>query len=153
MGTRCLTRINTDKGEKLVNLYRQFDGYPTGHGQDLFNFLDGFVIVNGYSGDEGAKAANGAGCLAAQLVAHFKLRQNEKGKRCTSPIGGFYVYSVDATDLGQDYEYIVTVTAPEWNSDEKFGSISIKVVSHGDTEYDGDLPGFNAFCNKDEEEE
>lgn len=153
MGTRCITRIETDSGKKLLNLYRQFDGYPTGHGLDLFNFLNGFVIVNGYNGSEGEKAANGAGCLAAQLIAHFKLRHNENEKRRDSPIGGFYIYPIEQTDCGQDYEYIVTVKEVGGDSTEKFGSISIKVIGYRDVEFEGDLEAFNAYCNKVDEDE
>jgi hypothetical protein len=154
MGTRCLTRIHTEAGEKLLNLYRQFDGYPCGHGNDLFNFLDGFEIVNGYSGDEGEKAANGAGCLAAQMVAHFKMREHEPAKRRDKAIGGFYIYPVEQKDFGQDYEYIVTIKEIAWGSDQKNGSISnIKVISYGDVEFDGTLEEFHAYCNKTEDEE
>lgn len=153
MGTRCLTRIHTEDGKKLVNLYRQFDGYPSGHGNDLFNFLDGFVIVNGYTGSEGPKGANGAGCLAAQLVAHFKLRHNETNRRRDAAIGGFYIYPTDAEDCGQDYEYIVTVKEPSWDGKEKFGSLSIKVIGYRDVEFDGNLTDFHTFCNKVEDEE
>ena len=94
MGTRALTFVYD--GEKpIVNLYRQYDGYPTGHGAELAEFLDGFKVVNGI-GAETTRIANGMGCLAAQVVAHFK-----------DSVGGFYIHSVDATDCGQDYEYHV----------------------------------------------
>jgi hypothetical protein len=36
------------------------------------------------------------GCLAAQMIAHFK-----------QSAGGFYIYPVDSTDCWQDYEYHV----------------------------------------------
>jgi hypothetical protein len=76
-------------------MYGQFDGYPSGHGVDLAEFLDGFEVVNGY-GKVKPKLANGMGCLAAQMVAHFK-----------NDVGGFYIYSVTDTDCWQDYEYHV----------------------------------------------
>ena len=37
MGTRSLTHIIEDK-ETLTTIYRQFDGYMSGHGSDLANF-------------------------------------------------------------------------------------------------------------------
>ena len=60
MGTRSLTFVYDEQGNKIINLYRQFDGYPTGHGQELAEFLNN------------QKMYNGAGDLAALLVAHFK---------------------------------------------------------------------------------
>ena len=38
MGTRSLTVVKEEENELLV-MYRQMDGYPSGHGQDLANFL------------------------------------------------------------------------------------------------------------------
>ena len=85
MGTRSLTRViprqeglsfsegheHVDKS--VVNMYRQYDGYPEGMGLDLAEFLDDFNIVNGLTFRPMArKVANGVGCLAAQLVSHFK---------------------------------------------------------------------------------
>ena len=41
MGTRSLTFVY--EGEKpIVNMYRQFDGYPSGHGAELAEFLNSF---------------------------------------------------------------------------------------------------------------
>ena len=80
----------------LVCLYRQFDGYPSGHGAELANFLKGIKLGNGIADNpKMGKFANGMGCLAAQLVAHFK-----------KSVGGFYIHPV--TDSGGvDYEYHV----------------------------------------------
>ena len=41
------------------------------------------------------KFANGMGCLAAQLVAHFK-----------KSVGGFYIHAI-TDSVGVDYEYHV----------------------------------------------
>ncbi len=92
MGTRSLTFVYSN-GTPVVNMYRQYDGYIQGHGQELAEFLMAGELVNGYS-DETAKVFNGMGCLAAQMIANFK-----------NSVGGFYIYSVDSTDCGQDYEY------------------------------------------------
>ncbi len=84
MGTRSLTRViprqeglSFSEGhhhveKSVINMYRQYDGYPKGHGLDLAEFLDDFTVVNGLSIPKPIKVANGTGCLAAQLVAHFK---------------------------------------------------------------------------------
>ena len=71
MGTRSLTFVYDGK-EPMINMYRQYDGYPSGHGSNLAEFLNSFdAIVNGISVGDNRKIANGMGCLAAQLIAHF----------------------------------------------------------------------------------
>ena len=108
MGTRSLTRVfNTYKNEnknkqvknQLVNMYRQYDGYPEGHGTELADFLKSGKVVNGIgSTNETERLFNGAGCLAAQMIAHFK-----------NGAGGFYIEPITAKDCGQEYEYEVIV--------------------------------------------
>jgi hypothetical protein len=96
MGTRSLTFVYDDK-QKVMCMYRQFDGYPSGHGAELASFLASFdAVVNGYAFDETRKVANGMGCLAAQLVANFKVG-----------VGSFYLYPTSTKDAGQEYEYHV----------------------------------------------
>jgi hypothetical protein len=94
MGTRALTFVY-DGSTPLVNMYRQYDGYPSGHGLELAEFLTRGQLVNGLRGDDEA-SFNGMRCLAAAMVANFK----------ETP-GGFYIYSVEDTECGQDYEYHV----------------------------------------------
>jgi hypothetical protein len=96
MGTRSLTFVYDDN-RKVLCMYRQFDGYPSGHGRELATFLNGFVdVVNGIRIGDTRKIANGMGCLAAQLVANFKVG-----------VGGFYLYPTSTKDAGQEYEYHV----------------------------------------------
>ena len=95
MGTRALTFVYNEHNEPILNLYRQYDGYIAGHGAELAEFLAGKKLVNGF-GKESTELANGMGCLAASLVAHFK-----------ETVGGFYIHSVTETQCGQDYEYHV----------------------------------------------
>jgi len=116
MGTRSLTRVWdkwTDKDGKphkvcLVAMYRQMDGYLSGHGKDLKEFLKDMRICNGIGAEqEKGKWANRIDCLAAQLVAHFK-----------QGIGGIYlvraedeqeyVYDIEENTNG---ELVVTVTS------------------------------------------
>ncbi|MEO8168300.1 MAG: hypothetical protein ABI623_08635, partial [bacterium] len=96
MGTRSLTVVVEDDGAEICTLYRQMDGYPTGHGSDLKQFLDGFAVVNGYGSSDPPKAANGMGCLAAQIIAHFK-----------EGIGNFYLYPSGTRDCGEEYIYTI----------------------------------------------
>jgi hypothetical protein len=99
MGTRSLTFVYEDSGdgqEPVMCMYRQFDGYPSGHGAELAEFLIPFEIVNG-DGAEVNKVANGMGCLAAQMIVNFK-----------KSVGGFYIHApVLGRDYSQDYEYHV----------------------------------------------
>ncbi len=96
MSTRSLTHIKED-GKTLVTFYRHSDGYPEGHGKELADFLDGFNIVNGLGFHKDPnKTANGIGCLAAQIIAHFK----------DGP-GQIYIYPVDSSDCGEEYVYTV----------------------------------------------
>lgn len=94
MSTRSITIVKDEDGKKLLTLYRQMDGYPTGHGQELADFLKPIKLVNGI-GNEKEPIANGMGCLAAQIVAHFKEFP-----------GGFYI--VRGTGHDEDYTYTVS---------------------------------------------
>ena len=76
MGTRSLTTFietytERETGKKIKNevvtMYRQYDGYPTGHGIELAEFLADGKVVNGFGMDK-TKQFNGIGCLAAQVV-------------------------------------------------------------------------------------
>jgi hypothetical protein len=72
--------------KEIAVLYRQMDGYPEGHGEELENFLKGLDSIS----------YNGAECLAAQIVAHFK-----KG------FGKFYLYPAGTRNIGEEYIYHV----------------------------------------------
>jgi len=74
MGTRSLTRVFDSNGSELLCMYRQYDGYLSGHGAELAKFLTGGEVVDGLSYRKtSSKLFNGAECLAAQLVAWFKI--------------------------------------------------------------------------------
>jgi hypothetical protein len=119
MGTRSLTFVYTDhygsdeSPTPIINMYRQFDGYPTGHGAELATFLNSFdAITNGIPFGDTRKLANGMGCLAAQLIAHFK-----------QSVGGFYIYPVTSKDCGQEYEYHIysdRITVFGWDKEHLF---------------------------------
>ena len=81
MGTRSTYRIieqfTDEKTNKVINQenclrYRQFDGYPSGHPCETAEWLASGEVVNGFSSNETKLIFNGAGCLAAQLVAKYK---------------------------------------------------------------------------------
>jgi hypothetical protein len=102
MGTRSLTYVYADASPKVcmpvVCMYRQFDGYPTGHGAELAQFLDGFKIVNGY-GEVKPKLANGMGCLEPV----------ELGQDCCQDYE-YHVYQDLVTILDSDRSEIFTGT-------------------------------------------
>jgi hypothetical protein len=146
MGTRSLTRvINTYRDEKknkqvkvtLVNMYRQYDGYPSGHGVELAEFLSSGKVVNGIGGDD-KNVFNGAGCLAAQMVAHFK-----------NGAGGFYLEPITAKNCGQEFEYEVIV---DFDTHE----VTLKcfeVWNKKKVVFNGTPDKFEEFINKLEEKE
>lgn len=97
MGTRSLT-IFEDR-EEIAVLYRQYDGYPSGHGRELAEFLSGYRVTDGKFLDP--RTANGMSCLAAQIVAHFKTES-----------GGFYLYPAGTRNAGEEFRYTVYGVAP-----------------------------------------
>jgi hypothetical protein len=126
MGTRSLTFVY-EGNSPIINMYRQFDGYPSGHGAELAEFLMSGEMVNGFS-DKNAKQFNGMGCLAASMIAHFK-----------NSVGGFYIHAVTDTDCFQDYEYHV---------------FEDKVVVKNPTEviFSGSWKEFLSFSTKEEKD-
>ena len=107
MGTRSLTRIIPrqeglayDIAHKraelaLVNIYQQYDGYPSYMAVEYAWFLKDLSVGNGISGsDMLGEFANGPGCLAAQLIQKFKTRA-----------GGLYLRPIDNDEGWVDYIY------------------------------------------------
>ena len=95
MGTRSSTVIKDKELGEIVVMYRQYDGYPSGHGLELAEFLRDIKLTNGISFNA-ENTANGIGCLAAQIVDHFKVR-----------VGGIYLYPANFRDCWYDYVYVV----------------------------------------------
>lgn len=151
MGTRSLTfvydsyKMNIGKlvHEPIINFYRQYDGYPTGHGAELAEFLTGGKMTNGLRfGDEG-KFFNGMGDLAAQLVAHFKQEA-----------GGFYLYPVTTKDCGQDFEYHIYRNENGFKIIVMNCGVNFFGMTNDDTYqeiFNGSLVDFIEFCKEKEE--
>lgn len=138
MGTRSLTKFYDGNGSTrtpIVTVYRQMDGYPSGHGLELAKFLKSKRIVNGLGND--TDVANGTGCLAAQFIKEFK----------DGP-GGIYI--MIPGNHWQEYDYRVFV-------DEKatFGEHDVTVKAYdcygknGRTRllFSGSVEDFETFCN------
>ena len=102
MGTRSLTKVietwkdtkGNNKREPITCMYRQMDGYLEGHGKDLAEWLNDYIVVNGIRMDETRKIFNGMDCLAAQMYAHFK-----------KDAGNIYCKHPDIVDCGEEYLY------------------------------------------------
>jgi hypothetical protein len=152
MGTRCLTFVYESYkakngkivNEPIINMYRQFDGYPTGHGAELAEFLNRGRMVNGLIHTKTVEEVvfNGMGCLAASMIAHFKQEP-----------GGFYIHPVNVKDCGQDYEYHI------YNIDGQFKIIVMNCgcnvfgLTQDDTYeeiFNGSLAEFTEFCKEKE---
>lgn len=113
MGTRTLVHIKDGK-KTIATIYRQYDGYPTGMGDDIKKILNqGMVnIRNGYGiNDQVPKQFNGMGCLAAYLIGELKEKK----------IGNVYIFPTNSKDVGEDYTYTIS---------EDLGILNLKVVEN-----------------------
>ena len=121
MGTRSLTRVYDGK-DCVVNMYRQYDGYPSGHGKDLAEFLTSKRITNGIANPSDG-TANGMGCLAAQMICNFKTE-----------VGGIYLMPTKrGLNADQDYEYHVREN-------------KVEVRSFGEDLFEGTWEEFGVWC-------
>jgi len=134
MGTRSTYRV-IEKGvyqgkawkNIFVLLYLQYDGYPSGHPSDTAEWLASGTVVNGLGSDQPKVVFNGAGCLAAQLVARHKC--DDDG---TIKPGGAYLYPLKSRGkCGEDYCYDIIV-----DSDAK----TIEFIAYDVTGGWGDKP-------------
>jgi|TARA_R110002095_G_scaffold191491_1_gene169058 hypothetical protein len=131
MGTRSNTVVydeyfNDGSSVQILNLYRQHDGYTDGHGAELLAFLEPMTIVNGITTGL-TNIANGSGCLAAQLVAHFKKR-----------VGDFYIMPPLGEENENDYTYKIYVSGgPEY--------ITMEVWEYDDLIFSGNVSEFKKF--------
>jgi hypothetical protein len=135
MGTRSFTRVYdgmpADKPKAVVQMYRHMDGYPSGHGSELAGFLAGMTVISGISPcNPPTKQANGAGCLAAQMVAEFK-----------DGIGSIYIEPVGENNW-VDYKYSIFA---------KEGQPLLVRVQSNDRRvlFEGSVDEFTQYCLKD----
>ena len=92
MGTRSITVIKDSQNNKIVEIYQQYDGYPSYLGKKLKEFIKSGELVNGFS-SVNERQFNGIECFAAQLVAEFK-----------TGTGGTYLFS-PTTDYKNKKKY------------------------------------------------
>ena len=138
MGTRS-TIAFIDNTDELVRIYQQYDGYPSGVGLNLANWIKDKTLVNGFNINQTMKKGfcNGIGCMSAQFIHDFK-----------DDIGGLYI--TDHDDV-EDYNYKVIITydissdtyeimleAYRWDDNSPFFSGTpqefVDMVTNGDIE-------------------
>lgn len=100
MSTRSITHIyemqNLRPDKIVCSFFRHCDGYPSGHGQDLAEWLKDKALVNGI-GDNFVvgRDFNRAGTMAVQLMAHIQA------------LSGCEVIPTGSTTSDQEYTYHV----------------------------------------------
>lgn len=97
MGTRSITHVHEmeELGGKIVcSFYRHWDGNPSGHGQDLADWLKDKMLVNGKTTSfvEG-RDFNRAGTMAVKLMNHMQ------------DISGCEVIPTGGSGRGEEYTY------------------------------------------------
>ena len=102
MGTRSTTRFYNHEGKLLLAIYKQYDGYTSGWGQDLINFIKSGKFGNGIGMNSPEIFFNGYSDFVLQVITHFKIG-----------CGGIYATTEDDR---QEYNYIVRPNA--WNLTE-----------------------------------
>lgn len=140
MGTRALTRV-FDGDKEILCIYRQCDGYVSAHGVEVADFIASRPFVNGMSGSR--EVFNGMGCFAAQLVKSLK----EEG-------GNVYIKAPGTSDVGEEYVYEIRGGLSK--DDYKPLPVTVKcsdTYGGGNVLYEGDIPGFVAFCHTPESED
>lgn len=99
MGTRALIHIKEAglNSTTLVTIYKHYDGYPLGLGQQIIDILNNgdTTIGNGVFKNEKAGAYfNGMGCLAAYVIGALKTQ-----------IGDVYIYPLDSKNVSEEFTY------------------------------------------------
>ena len=142
MGTRCLTEVY-DREDLLLRLYRQYDGYPEEHGKELATFICSIKFVNGFvTAASKENQANGVGCFAAQIVAHFK----------TEP-GSFYIESTKDKDLEEEFVYKIYMAYKMADLNPVCYIKSIEVKNNKKIIFRGTETEFLKFCDGGEDSE
>jgi len=101
MSTRSITEFYIGE-TRVCAFYRHFDGYPSGHGMDLFKALQ-MRIVNGKGSNwDPETMVNGPGRLISHVIAWFWNHGHEPD-----------LIELDSSeklpDQWQEYEYTVTI--------------------------------------------
>jgi hypothetical protein len=143
MGTRSLTSIR-ENGKVLVNIYRQFDGYPEGHGMELARILASRSMTNGIPGDaDHTKLFNGPGCMAAQIIRQLK----------SEDAGDIYVAAHDDDGGFCDYTYAVDVTSTNGDWSLTYSEPRLSVKGYGDDLFEGSAQEFIDWVRSEKDQD
>lgn len=106
MGTRSII-VFQSQGVRYLVIYQQYDGYPSGVGKVLVNFIKSKKFVNGYNDKE--TQFNGFGCFLAQYICHIK----------NGEAGNAYIYPI-TQELNEEFNYTVTWVEGDKPEDDHF---------------------------------
>lgn len=95
MDKPSVTVFKDEHGIQIAAMYRRDDGHLEVHGLELATFLKGITIGHPPNPPGKQRLADGMGCLAAQVVAHFK-----------TGYGGIYLLPEHASDEWLGYASI-----------------------------------------------
>lgn len=127
MGTRSTIKFLTGKDNDFIGgIYQQYDGYPSGKGLELAEFLNEVELINGIQNNTlDSNQANGFDCLIAQFIARNK-----------TVVGGLYM----TTEYDeQEWNYIVK---HDFGNDD----YEIQVNAYGEVEFIGNKAEFLEYC-------
>lgn len=131
MGTRSTVRFVSDS-KTILTLYCQYDGYLSGVGKQIHDFVSSGEMVNGIPLGATTKLFNGMGDLAAQFLAAVK-----------ESAGGWYCVAPDHGD--EEFNYIVQ-GARNGDMNPKPPRISVR---YGDESFTGTIAQFGKFIQKE----
>lgn len=138
MGTRSLTVFKGDDGgQEIAVLYRQFDGYPSGHGNNLKTITPQFLTNGLQVGKDHRKTANGMSDLAVRTVCGLKmLNLIEDSLKIHEDAGNFYLEPAGTRDMGEEWVYVLSPSGE---------NVYLEVIycHEGKTVFSGYLKDFN----------
>jgi hypothetical protein len=125
MSTSCIIVIREDE-IPIVAIQAHAEGYPSGRGLELANFLTAAKLVLKADGT----TYNGAGCLAASLVKLLK-----------QGVGGIYLTSPSHAQVGDcNYLYFVDI--------DELKITNVNVYEKDRLVFNGSPKLFKSFCKK-----
>jgi hypothetical protein len=152
MGTRSTTKILDEAGEPICVIYRQFDGYVAGHGQDIFTFLTDKNIVNGISSRTSEEFQfNGMTDLAIRLITYLKTKHGG-----VNNAGDFYLHN-GSYPHSEGYDYVIYAKKLKPEADYYQNAsdfkIALKCTSYGNVLFDDTIENLNLEEAETEDDE